>query len=103
MANGAQEQSVILTPKQARAVLALQFEREEIARRANEQINEIMEAFQDQGAMLAVIHQLPRGEDWVYAFESVTDEGQPRIKLTAKPAEAEPAEAEAPEEGDDEQ
>jgi len=80
-----QEQSVVLTPKQARAVIALQFEREEIVRQANEQIAEIMEAFQEQGRMLAMLHELPHGEGWTYQFQSVEHEDKPRIKLTANP------------------
>jgi hypothetical protein len=82
-AKQAQEESVILTPKQARAVIALQFEREEIARQANEQIAEIVEAAQEQGRMLALVHQLPRGEGITYRFEPVAVEGEerPRVKL----------------------
>jgi hypothetical protein len=92
----AQDQSVIITPKQARAVLALQFERQEIERRANEQIAEIMGAFQEQGRMLALMHQLPRDEGITYRFESVDVDGAPRVKLIAVPApepEAEPDQA----------
>lgn len=94
-----QAQSVTLTPKQARAIVALQFEREEIARHANEQIGEIMEAFQEQGAMLALVHGMPRGDGWTYIFESTMVDGTPRIKMTAKPQD-EPAPEEAQEAGD---
>jgi hypothetical protein len=91
-AKQAQEESVILTPKQARAVIALQFEREEIARQANEQIAEIVEAAQEQGRMLALVHQLPRGEGITYRFEPVAVEGEerPRVKLIAVPPATEP-------------
>jgi len=95
--NKEQAQSVILTPKQARAVTALQFERQEIARQANEQIAEIMEAFQEQGRMLSLVHQLPRDEGITYRFDSVDVDGEdkPRVKLTAVPPTPEaPAETE---------
>lgn len=82
----AQEESLLLTPKQARAITALYIEREEIRRQANEQIGEIMEAFQEQGRMLALVHQLPRGNGVTYAFEDVDVDGQRRIRLTAVPA-----------------
>jgi hypothetical protein len=99
------QESVILTPGQARAAIALQFEREEIIRRTNEQIAEIVEAFQEQGRMLALIHQLPRGEGWSYRFDSIDVDGEPRVKLTAvappEPA-AEPAAEPAEEKQDDE-
>jgi hypothetical protein len=93
-----QEESVILTPKQARAVIALQYEREEIARQANEQIAEIVEATQEQGRLLALVHQLPRSEGVTYRFEPVAVEGEerPRVKMTAVSPEPEP---EAPEPG----
>jgi hypothetical protein len=92
-----QEESVILTPKQARAVIALQYEREEIARQANAQIAEIVEATQEQGRLLALVHQLPRSEGVTYRFEPVAVEGEerPRVKMTAvppAPPEPEPAE-----------
>jgi len=95
--NKEQAQSVILTPKQARAIIALQFERQEIARRANEQIEEIMAAFQEQGRILAMVHQLPHGEGMKYRFDSVDVDGEdkPRVKLTAVPPTPEaPAETE---------
>jgi len=95
--NKEQAQSVILTPKQARAIIALQFERQEIARQANEQIAEIMEAFQEQGRMLSLVHQLPRDEGITYRFDSVDVDGEdkPRVKLTAVPPTPEaPAETE---------
>ena len=85
-----QEHSVIITPRQARAVSALQFERNEIVRQANEQIAQINEAFQEQGRILALVHELPRGDDWQYRFEDVDVDGQLRVKLTAMPREQEP-------------
>jgi len=97
-----QEESVILTPKQARAVTALQFEREEIARHANEQIGQIVEAFQEQGRMLSLVHQLPRGEDVRYRFDSIDVDGESRVKLTAVPAPV-PDDSKAPAEPDVEQ
>jgi len=96
--NKEQAQSVILTPKQARAVTALQFERQEIARQANEQIAEIMEAFQEQGRMLSLVHQLPRDEGVTYRFDSVDVDGEPRVKMTATPAKPEQPDAEMPDE-----
>lgn len=77
--------SVILTPGQARAIVALEFERQEIARGANEQIGQIVAAFQEQGRLLAMVHQLPRGEKIKYRFDTVEMEGEPRLKLTALP------------------
>ena len=85
MTSAKREESTILTPKQARAIAALQFEREEIVRQANEQIGQIMAAFQEQGRMLALVHQLPRGEDVTYRFDSVDVDGEMRVKLTAMP------------------
>jgi hypothetical protein len=85
-----QEQSVIITPGQARAVSALQFERNEIVRQANEQIAQINEAFQEQGRILALVHELPRGDDWQYRFEDVDVDGQLRVKLSSLPKEQEP-------------
>lgn len=94
------KESVILTPKQARAVNALQFERSEIVRQANEQIGQIMEAFQEQGRLLAMVHQLPGGEGITYRFDTVDVDGEMRVKLTAELPEPE-APAEADEEKDD--
>jgi len=101
--NKEQAQSVILTPGQARAVTALQFERQEIARQANEQIGQIMAAFQEQGRMLALVHQLPRGEDVTYRFDSVDVDGEMRVKLTAMPPTLEPPEPETQTGADEEQ
>jgi len=78
-----QKTSVILAGKQGRAILALFFEREEIARRANKEIVEINEAFQEQGRVLALIHQLPHNDGRHYRFETVEVEGRPRVKLTS--------------------
>lgn len=99
--NKEQAQSVILTPGQARAVTALQFERQEIARQANEQIGEIMEAFQEQGRLLAMVHQLPRDEGVTYRFDSIDVDGESRVKMTAMPAK--PEQPETPPEPDEEE
>ena len=79
----ASEESTIITPAQARAVLALEYERAEILRRANEQLSEIHAALQEQGRMLAGVHGLAR--DAQYRFESVDLAGERRIKLIAVP------------------
>ena len=97
MAEQPQDQSVVITPGQARAVIALQFERDELVRRTNKEVGEIMRAFQEQGRMLAMVHQLPSGEGWLYRFDSVDVDGEdkPRVKLTAVPPTPEaPAETE---------
>ena len=44
--------------------------------------------------MLALVHQLPRGKGITYRFDSVDVAGQPRVKLTAVEAPAEPEQAE---------
>jgi len=85
-----EEQSVIITPGQARAVTALWFERSEIVRQVNEQIGQIMGALQEQGKMLAMLHELPRGDDWQYQFQHVEVDGEMRVKLTVLPKEQEP-------------
>jgi len=83
------EQSVIITPGQARALIALQFEREEIVRRINKQMEEIAEAVQEQGHMLSLLYQLPIGKNITYRFDSVTVDDEMRIRLTAVEAPAE--------------
>lgn len=90
MTKQAKEQSVIVTPKQGRAVEALQFERDEILKRVNKQLAEIGEAWQEQGRMLALVHQLPTGNGITYRFDSADVDGQPRVKLTVIPKPEEP-------------
>jgi len=75
------EQTVILTPRQARGITALEYERQEIARKANEQLNEIAEAIQEQGKMLSLVHEMPRGKDIMYRFDGVMLDGKVRIKM----------------------
>jgi hypothetical protein len=95
------EQSVIITPKQRRAIDALRFERDEIVRRANEHISEIEAAFQEQGRMLAMLHGLPHGDGFTYRFEGEEVDGETQVKLTAVPPEAEEPKDETEEEADD--
>lgn len=95
------QQSVIITPKQRRAIDALRFERDEIVRRATEHIGEIEAAFQEQGHMLALVHGLPHGDGWTYRFEGEQVDGEARVKLIAvPPAPGEQAEPDAEAEGD---
>jgi len=84
------QQSVIITPAQARAVIALQFERGEIVQRVNKQMAEIAEAVQEQGRMLARIHQLLAREGVTYRFDSADVDGESRVRLTAVPKPEEP-------------
>jgi hypothetical protein len=93
-----EQQSVIITPKQRRAIDALRFERDEIVRRANEHIAEIEAAFQEQGRMLAMLHGLPHGEGFTYRFEGEEVDGETQVKLVAVPSEPE---EETEEEADD--
>ena len=84
------EQTIILTSGQARGVTALEFERQELARKANEQLAEIAEAIQEQGRMLSLVHGMPRGEGVTYRFDGVVLDEVVRIKMTVVEPEEEP-------------
>jgi hypothetical protein len=97
-AKQAQQQSVIITPAQRHAIDALRLERtlieqrtneavqhaQEMMRRAEEQTAKIVEAFQEQGRILALVHGLPHGDGWTYRFEAVDVDGDTRVKLIAE-------------------
>ena len=77
-----QDQSVVLTPGQARGITALEYERQETAKRANAELNIIAAAIQEQGKMLSLVHGMPRGEGVTYRFDGVMLDEEVRIKMT---------------------
>lgn len=89
------EQTVILTPGQARGITALEYERQETARKANEELNTIAAAIQEQGKMLSLVHGMPRGKDVTYRFDGVMLDEEVRIKMTVVEPEEKVVEAEA--------
>jgi hypothetical protein len=62
------EQTVQLTQGQARPVVAMTYERQQIIEQANAQLAAIEASFQELGRIYARIHQLPVGDGVTYQF-----------------------------------